>query len=188
MKSKKAIVQGLAWVAWITFVISLFMPIEGHTLSLGVSRFCSGGSVYCGYQNAIYFLLSPLFLLLNLVQGIQAAIFYPEMLGTALYLVFGLLVHSIIGIGQVLMALAPLWSIRIKKPFRQKLHFWLLLFGTLAVIAYGLFPDIRQGVELRGGYYVWAVAFLLHLGASAWMLFSKEPNAENQLVASDVSS
>jgi len=59
--------QGLARAAWVAFLISLFMPIEGHTLALEVSPFCSGGAVYSGYENAIYFLLSPLFLLLNLV-------------------------------------------------------------------------------------------------------------------------
>jgi len=76
------------------------------------------------------------------------------MLRTALYIIFGLFVYSMIGIGQLLVVLAPLWPVRIKKPFRKKLHFWILLFSTLSVIAYGLFPDIRQGVGLLSGYYV----------------------------------
>jgi len=186
VQSKMMVPQGLAWVAWIAFLISLFMPIEGHTLPLEVSRFCSGGAVYCGYQNAIYFLLSPLFLLLNIVQGIQTAIFYPEMLGAALYLILGLVVSSLIGIGQFLVVLAPLWPIKIKKPFRQKVHFWILLFSTLSVIAYGMFPDIRQGVSLLSGYYVWAIAFLLLLGASTLMLRTRYLQNENLPISLEV--
>lgn len=178
--NKIVIGQGLAWAAWIAFIISLFLPIERHTLPLEVSRFCSGGVVYCGYQNAIFFVLSPLFLLLNLVQGIQTAIFYPEMLGAALYIVLTMAVYSVLGLGQILVALAPLWPIKIKRPARQKLHFWMVLLSALSVIAYGLFPDIRMGVDLLSGYYVWALSFLLLLGASILMREKmNEPTTQN---------
>ena len=105
------------------------------------------------------------------------------MLGAASYIVFGLLVHSIIGIGQFLVVLAPFWPVKIKKPFRQKQHFWISLFSTLSVIVYGLFPDLRQGVGLLSGYYVWAIAFLLLLSASTLKLYTKNRHKESQLVA-----
>jgi len=185
VKSKTMVPQGLAWAAWIAFIISLFLPIEHHTLPLEVSRFCSGGGVYCGYQNALFFVLSPLFLLLNLVQGIQTAIFYPEMLRAALYIVWTMAVYSVLGLGQVLVALAPLWPIKIKRPARQKLHFWMVLLGTLSVIAYGLFPDIKLGVDVLSGYYVWILSFLLLLGASAWMLYTRGLQNESHPVEPD---
>ena len=186
MESKTMLPQGLAWAAWIAFFVSLFSPIERHTLPLEVSRFCSGGGVYCGYQNALFFVLSPLFLLLNLVQGIQTAIFYPGMLGAALHIVLTMTVYSALGLGQLLIVLAPLWPVRIKKTARKKLHFWMMLLSALSAIAYGLFPDIRMGVDLLSGYYWWALSFLLLLGASAWMSFSGSPQNENQSVAPGV--
>jgi hypothetical protein len=186
VKSKTMIPQRLAWAAWIAFLVSLFLPIEKHTLPLEVSRFCSGGGVYCGYQNALFFVLSPLFLLLNLVQGIQTTIFYPEMLGAALQIVLTMTIYSALGLGQLLIVMAPLWLAKIKKPARQKLHFWLALLSALAAIAYGLFPDIRMGVDLLSGYYLWALSFLLLLSASAWISFSGHPQNENQPIAPGV--
>lgn len=186
MKSKIMVSQGLAWAAWIAFLISLFLPIERHTLPLEVPRFCSGGAVYCGYQNAFFFVLSPLFLLLNLLQAIQTAFFYPEMLGAALNIVFIMTIYSLLGLGQLLVVLAPLWPVRIKRPARRKLHFWMALLGALSVIAYGLFPDIRMGVDLLIGYYWWALSFLALLGASAWRLYTGSPKNENQPIAPEV--
>jgi len=186
VKLKTMIPQGLAWAAWVAFVVSLFLPIERHTLPLEVSRFCSGGGVYCGYQNALFFVLSPLFLLLNLVQGIQTAIFYPEMLGAAFHIVLSMAIYSVLGLGQLLIVLAPLWPARIKKPSRRKLHFWLTLLSALSVIAYGLFPDIRMGVDLLGGYHWWALSFLLLLGASGWMLYERSTQNEDQPVVPGV--
>jgi hypothetical protein len=185
VKDKIMIAQGLAWTTWIAFIISLFLPIEHHTLPLEVSRLCSGGPVYCGYQNALFFVLSPLFLLLNLVQAIQTAIFYPEMLGTALDIVLTMVIYSFIGLGQFLIAFAPLWPVKIKRLPRQKLHFWIMLLSTLSVISYGLFPDIRMGVDLLSGYYLWALSFLLLIGASGWMLFARGFENENNLVETD---
>jgi hypothetical protein len=182
VNNKALIAQGLAWAAWIAFLISLFLPIEHHTLPLEASRFCSGGSVYCGYQNALFFVLSPLFLLLNLVQSVQTAIFYPEMLGAALHIVLSMAIYTVLGLGQLLIVLAPLWPARIKRPARQKLHFWIVLLSALSVIAYGLFPNIRMGVDLLNGYYVWALSFLLLLGASGWMLYVRNLQNENHPV------
>ena len=174
MKNKNTVAQGLAWAAWIVFIISLFLPIERHTLPLEVSRLCSGGFVYCGYQNVLFFVLSPLFLLLNLIQAIQTAIFYPEMLGATLYIVLTMAVYSLLGLGQLLIALAPFWPVKIKRPTRQKLHFWITLLSTLSVIAYGLFPDIRIGVDVLSGYYLWALSFVLLLVVS--FLVQKKKN------------
>ena len=185
MKDKTTVARGLAWSAWIAFIISLFLPIERHTLPLEVSRLCSGGPVYCGYQNALFFVLSPVFLLLNLVQAIQTAIFYPEMLGAALYIVLTMAVYSLLGLGQLLIALAPLWPVKIKRPPRQKLHIWIMLLSTLCVVAYGLFPDIRMGVDLLSGYYLWASSFLLLLGSSSWILIARSRENENNLVEPD---
>lgn len=118
MKDKTTVAQGLAWAAWIAFIISLFLPIEHHTLPQEVSHLCSGGAVYCGYQNALFFVLSPVFLLLNLIQAIQTAIFYPELLGAALYIVLTMAIYSLLGLGQLLVALAPLWPVKIERPTR----------------------------------------------------------------------
>ncbi len=185
MKNKTAVARGLAWSAWIAFILSLFLPIERHTLPLEVSRFCPSGSVYCGYQNALFFVLSPLFLLLNLVQAIQTAIFYPEMLGAALYIVLTMAIYSVIGLGQLLVALAPLWPVKIKRPARPTFHFWTALLSSLSVIAYGLLPDIRMGVDLLSGYYLWASSFLLLLGSSNWILIARSRENENNLVEPD---
>ena len=185
MKDKTTVAQGLAWAAWIAFIVSLFLPIERHTLPLEVSRLCSGGTVYCGYQNALFFVLSPLFLLLNFVQAIQTAIFYPEILGTALDIVLTMVIYSLLGLGQLLIALAPLWPVKIKWPTRQKLHFWVVVLSALSVIAYGLFPDIRMGIDLLSGYYLWALSFLLLLSASSWMLFARGFENENNPVKPD---
>jgi len=170
VKNKTMIAQGLAWAAWIAFVVSLFLPVERHTLALEVSRLCSGGLVYCGYQNAVFFILSPLFLLLNLLQGILSAISYPEILGATLSIVLTMVIYSLLGLGQILAALAPLWPIKIKRLKRRRLHFWIALLSTLSAIAYGLFPDIRIGVDLLIGYYLWVLSFLLLLVASVTFL------------------
>ena len=185
MKEKTTVVQGLAWAAWIAFIISLFSPIERHTLPLEVSRLCSGGSVYCGYQNVLFFVLSPLFLLLNLIQAIQTAIFYPEMLGAALNIVLTMAIYSFLGLGQLLIVLAPLWPIKIKRLARRRLHFWTVVLSALSVIAYGLFPDIRMGFDLLRGYHLWALSFLLLIGASGWMRFARGFENENNPVKSD---
>ena len=170
----KPIAQGLAWGAWIAFLISLFLPFESHTLPLEAS-WCSSRPAYCGWQSAGFFAFSPLILMLNLFQSIPTAILYPDMLGAALYIVFTMALYSLIGLGQFLVVLAPLWPSKIKKPFRQKLHFWIVLLSAMSVIAYGLFPDIRQGLEVLSGYFVWALSFLLLLGAS--ILMRKKMNA-----------
>ena len=94
-------------------------------------------------------------------------------------------VYSIIGLGQVLALLVPLWPIKIKKSGSRRLHFWIVLLGALAVIAYDLFPDIRMGVDLLSGYFVWAISFLLFLVASVWMLFLRGHQNENQPVTSE---
>lgn len=165
--------QGLAWAAWIAFLVSLFLPIESHALPLEVSWPCISEPAYCGWQNAAFFALSPIVLLLNILQSIPTAILYPEMLGTALYIVFTLMVYSVIGLGQFLILLAPLWPIKIKKPFLQKLHFWIVFLSAMSAFAYGLFPDIRQGLDVLNGYFVWALSFLLLLGASILMQSKK---------------
>jgi hypothetical protein len=183
VKSKTMVPQRLAWAAWVVFITSLFLPIEHHTLPWEVSRFCFGGAFYCGYQNAGFFVLSPVFLLLNLVQAIQTAIFYPEMLGAALSIVLTMAIYSILGLGQLLIALAPLWPVKIKRPARLKLLFWVVLLSAMSMIAYGLFPDIRMGVGLLSGYYWWALSFLLLLGACAWMLYERNLQNETTLLS-----
>ena len=107
------------------------------------------------------------------------------MLKAALNLIFIMTIYSILGLGQLLIVLAPLWPVRIKKLARRKLLFWLVLLATLSVIAYGLFPDIRMGVDLLNGYYWWVLSFLLLLGASAWMLFTGNIQGESHSVASE---
>jgi len=93
-----------------------------------------------------------------------------------------MMIYSVLGLGQILVALAPLWPARIKNPARRKLHFWTLLMSTLSAIVYGLLPDIRMGVDLLGGYYWWALSFLLLLSASAWKLYIRDPLNESQAV------
>lgn len=151
--------------AWIAFWVSLFLPFESHTLPLEVT-WCSSRPACCGWQSAGFFAISPLILMLNLFQSIPTAVLYPEMLSAALSIVFTMALYSIIGLGQFLVVLAPLWPIKIKKPFRQKLHIWIVLLSTLSAVAYSLLPDIRQGLEVLRGYYVWVFSFLLLLCAS----------------------
>ena len=108
----------------------------------------------------------------------KAMILYPEMLGVALHIIFTMAIYSMIGVGEFLVLFAPLWPIKIKKPARQKLHFWIIMLSTLSVIAYGLFPDTRLGLDVLSGYYVWVLSFLLLLGASVLLL--KRENAQNE--------
>jgi hypothetical protein len=60
-----------------------------------------------------------------------------------------------------------------------------MLLSTLTVVAYGLFPDIRMGVDLLSGYYLWTLSFLLLIGASGWMLFARGFENENNPLKSD---
>jgi len=171
----KTIVQGLAWAAWIVFIASLFFPTETHTLPLEASQWqCSNRPAYCGWQSTIFFTFSPAILLLNLVQSIPTAILYPEMLGVQLNIVFTMMIYSVIGLGQFTVVLSPLWPFKIKKVSRQKLLLWIIGLSTLSVIVYGLFPDIRQGLDLLSGYYLWALSFVLLFGASILMLSKKD--------------
>ena len=168
MKNKVMLGQGLAWAAWIAFIVSLFLPFESHTLPMEVS-WCSSRPAYCGWQSAGFFAFSPLILVLNLFQSIPTAILYPNMLGAALYIVFTMALYTVIGLGQFLVVLAPIWPIKINKIPRRKLHLWIVSLSSVSVIAYGLFPDIRQGLDVLNGYYVWALSFFLLLGASILM-------------------
>jgi hypothetical protein len=59
-----------------------------------------------------------------------------------------------------------MWYIKVKKPARPKVYTWIMLISTLSVVSYGLAPNIRLGLEVLGGYYLWTLSFVLLLVVS----------------------
>jgi hypothetical protein len=169
--------QGLAWAAWLVFVISMFLPMETHNLAGPCAWPCKQPFTNYGYQNASFFVLSMIAFPLKLLEAIYIVAFDPLTLRRILesYLTIGL--YAIIGLGQFLIVLAPLWPVKIKKPSWQKLHLGLGMASVLAVLVYGLFPTLRMGLELLESYYLWALSFFLLLIASLLMLDKESQEA-----------
>ena len=75
-------------------------------------------------------------------------------------------IYAVIGLGQFLIVLAPLWPAQIKKTGWQRLYLWTVILSALSALAYGVFPNLRLGLELLRGYYWWLLSFVLILIAS----------------------
>lgn len=103
---------------------------------------------------------------LKLLEVIYIAAFDPLTLRRVLesFLTIGL--YAIIGLGQLLIVLAPIFQVKLKKSTWQSLHLWVVIASTLAVLAYSLFPNLRLGLELLNGYYLWNFSFILMCVAS----------------------
>jgi hypothetical protein len=143
-------VKTLNWVACILFLASLFQPMEQHTLSGPCSWPCLYPFTYTVLDNSFTFVLSPLFLLIQLL-------FWN---GFRLY--FIAVIYSLIGVGEILLLITPLLETRINSEFRQKSHLCLTFLSAVAILCYGLISDFRIGVDpLRIGYYDLTSAFLL---------------------------
>lgn len=173
MKNGIKLGQGLAWAAWLVFIASLFMPMETNNLAGPCAWPCKQPFTDYGWQNASFFVLSIIALALNFLQVIYIAIFDPGILGKIFDSFFTTWIYTIIGLGQFLIVLAPLWPAKIQKTGWQKLHLWVVILSALSALAYGLFPDLRMGLELLRGYYLWVFSFVLMLMASILMRSKK---------------
>jgi hypothetical protein len=158
--------QGLAWMAWLVFFASLFIPVETHSLAGPCAWSCAQPFAYYGWQNVSFFTVSIIAAALQFVQVIFFAIFDPQTLSRVLESLFTMGIFAVIGLGQILIVIAPFWPSRIKKTGWQKLHLGLVCLSALSVIAYGLFPSLRLGLDLLKGYYLYALSFVLMLLAS----------------------
>jgi len=143
-------VKIMNWVACILFLASLFQPMEHHTLSGPCSWPCLYPFTYTVFDNSFIFVLSPLFLLFQLLAWNGSK---P---------LFMAVVYSLIGIGEILLLLTPVLENRINSQFRQNLHLLLVFLASIAILSYGLISDLRFGVDpLRVGYYYLVLSFLL---------------------------
>jgi hypothetical protein len=174
MKNSFKLGQGLAWAAWLIFVASLFMPVETNSLAGPCSWPCTQPFVDYGWQNASFFVLDLIVFPLKLLEVIYSAAFDPLTLRRVLESTLIIGMYCIIGLGEILIVLAPLWPARIKKTGWQRVHLWALILSALSALAYGLFPNLRLGLEVLSGYYVWVLSFVLMGGASVLLSIKKE--------------
>lgn len=143
-------VKIINWAAWIIFLASLFQPMEHNTISGPCSWPCLYPFTYTVFDNSLIFVLSPLFLVFQLLAWA----------GFRSFLTFA--VYSSIGIGEILLLLTPVFENKINSQFRQNLHLLLASLAAIAVLSYGFISDFRYGVDpLRIGYYYLVLSFLL---------------------------
>ena len=173
MKNRSKLGRGLAWAAWLIFIASLFMPMETNSLAGPCAWPCAQPFTDYGWQNASFFVMSMLVFVLDLIQMIFFVIFDPQTLGRVIDTLFKMGIYAVIGLGQFLIVMAPFWPAKIKKSGWQRLHLWVVILSALLTIAYGLFPDLRLGLEILRGYYLWVLSFVLMVVASLLMLNKK---------------
>jgi hypothetical protein len=156
VKGKTTLTQGLAWAAWIAFLVSLFLPVHWSTYPI-IQKFSSEPVMY-GWKFALTF-LRDMFLFLFLLFPVGFDIESLE------YLVFTVIYN----LGNMLLILAPLLADKLRRPLLQKIHLWAVFVCTLAAIAYKFMENIQLGYSLSSGYYVWVLAYVLLLMASILM-------------------
>ena len=166
MKKNITLGQRLAWTALLAFIASLFLPMETNSMTGSCAWPCTQPFVDYGWQNAIFFVLDLIVFPLKLLEVIYIAAINPLTLPRVLESTLLIGMYAIMGLGEILIALAPFWPARIQKPDWNRLHLSLVGLSTLSVIAYGVFPSLRLGLELLKGYYLYALSFLLMLLAS----------------------
>jgi hypothetical protein len=149
--------QGLAILAWIAFLVSLFLPVHWFTYPI-IQKFSSEPTMY-GWKFVLTFLRDMfLFLFLLIPSG-----FDIEFLE---YLVFTVIYN----LGNMLLILAPLLPNKFRRPPLRKIHLGAVFVCTLAAIAYRYMENIQLGYSLYSGYDVWVLAYVLLLIASILML------------------
>jgi hypothetical protein len=154
------------WAAWIIFLVSLFLPMEHNTISGPCDWPCTP-FVTTVAENAFFFAFSPVFL----------AFQFLAWNGMRTYLVA--VTYTLLGLGEILILLTPFMEKKISSPFRQKLHSSLAVAAVLAILYYGLDPNICTGVDpLRNGYYAMASAFLL-VALASLLRFIKARRSES---------
>jgi hypothetical protein len=168
--------QGLAWAAWLVFILSLFLPMETNNLSGPCAWPCGQPFTDYGWQNASFYALSIIVFMLNFVQVIFSSIFDLQTLGRVLDSLITMGIYAVIGLGQFLIVLAPVWPVRIKKASWRRLHLWVIILSALAALAYSMFPTLRLGVEVLSGYYLWVLSFFLLVVASILVQHRKNPD------------
>ncbi|MBN1449707.1 MAG: hypothetical protein JW963_01715 [Anaerolineales bacterium] len=157
MKDKATVAQGLAWAAWIAFLVSLFLPVHWFTYPI-IQKFSSEPVMY-GWKFALTFLGDMfLFLFLLIPSGFD--------IESLVYLVFTVIYN----LGNMLLILAPLLPNKFSRPLLRKIHLRTVFVCTLAAIAYKYVENIQLGYSLYSGYYVWVLAYTLLLIASILML------------------
>ena len=130
--------------------------MEHHTLPGPCSWPCLYPFTYTVLDNSLVFVLSPLLFLFQSLPFLTAA------------------TYSLIGIGEILLLLTPIFENKLNSPFRQNLHLLLAGLAAAAILFYGFNPDLRYGVDpLRAGYYFLALSFLLLATASTLRFISK---------------
>jgi hypothetical protein len=143
------------WAACLLFLVSLFQPMEHHTVPGPCSWPCLYPFTYTVFDNSIIFVLSPLFFIFQLLAWSDFRLFFAGV------------VYSLIGVGEMLMLLTPVLENKINSPFRQNLHLLLACLAAASVLSYSLFSDLRYGVDpLLIGYYFLVAAFVLAALAS----------------------
>jgi hypothetical protein len=120
------------WIAWIIFLVSLFLPIEHNTISGPCGWPCTPFVTTVG-ENSFLFVLSPLFL----------AFQFLAWNGMRMYLVA--VTYMLLGLGEILILLTPFVEKKISSSFRQKLHLSLTVTAVAAISYYGLDPNVRTG-------------------------------------------
>lgn len=149
--------QGLAILAWIAFLVSLFLPVHWFTYPI-IQKFSSEPVMY-GWKFALTFLRDMfLFLFLLIPSG-----FDIEFLE---YLVFTVIYN----LGNMLLILAPLLPNKFRRPLLRKIHLVAVFVCTLAAIAYKYVKNIQLGYSLYSGYNVWVLAYILLFVGSVLML------------------
>jgi hypothetical protein len=85
--------------------------------------------------------------------------------------IFPAIVYSLIGVGEILLLLTPIFENKINSQLRKKMHLLLAFLAVVAVFCYGLISDLRYGVDpLMTGYYGLVLSFLLVAMASIMRL------------------
>lgn len=156
-------VKIINWVAFLLFLASLFQPMEHHTLAISCSWPCQYPFIFTVFDVSVIFVFSPLLLFFQLFAW---ADFESSLMA---------LVYSLIGIGEILLLLTPLFENNINSPFRQNLHLLLASLAAVAVLCYGFVSDLRYGVDpLMFGYYGLVLSFLLVALASTVRFATKQ--------------
>ena len=149
------LVKIINWVAFLLFLVSLFQPMEHHTLAIPCSWPCQHPFTFTLFDVSVVFVFSPLLL------------FFQLLAWAGFETLFMAVVYSFVGMGEILLLLTPVFENKINSQLRQNLHLLLVIFAAVSVLCYGFISDLRYGVEpLMIGYYGLALSLLLAVIAS----------------------
>jgi hypothetical protein len=148
--------QGLAILAWIAFIISLFLPVHWFTYPT-VQKVASEPMMY-GWKFALTFLMDTIFLPPLLILEFDFDLLK--------YLAFAMIYN----IGNMLLILAPLLPDKLPNQTMRKVHLGAVFICALATVAYKYLENIQLGFSHYRGYDVWVLAYILLFAGSILML------------------